>query len=272
MALRIGLLGMVDNVATPLLLSDLDRLGHLPRVVFLLKPDLRTHRRRLMRKLRGAGLAATVSRVADALTGPVLARSVPVRQSEVPAAYDVHIVRDFNALPCRQLIQEARLDLLLLSTDTMLKRETFTLPRIGCLNAHPGWLPAYRGLGSMSAMIRDGLAPAISVHFIDEGVDTGPTLIRESIDQLAARGGDKAERFLISESARMFAAAIERIERGDSDSIDTFLEPSNMTRGTPAKEARALQAQVAERAHRLIRMEDQMTWKSGNTFPSRRPK
>jgi hypothetical protein len=256
MGLRIGLLGMPDNSATRVLLLELHRLGRRPDIVILLEPDINTQWRRLKRKLRAGGLLATASRIAYALSTRMFGNQGQQNSEVVPWPPEIHYVRNFNNKKCRWLIRNADLDILLLSTDSMIGRRTFSLPRYGTLNAHPGWIPAYRGLGSMLCMARDGIAPAISVHLVDEGVDTGPLILRKTIDPVVVERGDEAEHIYFIEQARMFVRVIDMIEQGKASPIDTFLEQSNMTRGIQAKEARTIQAKVRSRQHDLQSMED----------------
>jgi methionyl-tRNA formyltransferase len=240
---------MSDNRMTPALLIALAGLGVRPDVQFLLRPTLRVQLQRLSRKLKGAGVAATVARVKQAFAGP---RAMHTEMRGDVARGEnrrkVYLVRNFNAASCRALIRASDLDLLIVMTDTIIGRGTFSIPRYGCLNAHPGWLPAYRGLGSTLSMLRDGYAPAITVHFIDEGIDTGPVLLRRTIDARAAGATLEAEALWAREAATLVVEAIRIIEESDTrvPVLDTFLEPSRMTRGIPANEARSIMDGIAE--------------------------
>lgn len=249
--LKIGLLGMVDNEATPILCKELSKLNVSLDVVFLLKPDLKTQRRRLIRKIKSAGLIATASRIKYAL---FKARKPDIQQrNEAQQTNTVfHTVYDFNVPETQELIKAADLDLLLLHTDTIIKRATFTIPKIGCLNAHPGWLPMFRGLGSTTSMLKAGYIPAITAHFINEGIDTGPVILRKMIPVEASTGGDVAEALWISHAALIFAEVVELIQRDELCLIDTFLEPSSMTRGISSKETEYLQGRVRENPEILI--------------------
>lgn len=53
--------------------------------------------------------------------------------------------------------------------------------RFGVLNIHPGWLPAYRGAMAYFWVLHNGgECGGVSVHWIDEGIDTGEILERRS--------------------------------------------------------------------------------------------
>jgi len=56
------------------------------------------------------------------------------------------------------------------------------LPRLGCLNVHPSLLPAHRGPDPLFWIFHDGdETGGVTVHVMDEGFDTGPVVLRETI-------------------------------------------------------------------------------------------
>ena len=49
------------------------------------------------------------------------------------------------------------------------------LPETGSINVHPALLPAFPGLDAIGQAIAHGVeVTGVTVHFVDEGVDTGP--------------------------------------------------------------------------------------------------
>jgi phosphoribosylglycinamide formyltransferase-1 len=51
------------------------------------------------------------------------------------------------------------------------------------LNVHPALLPAFPGLDAIGQAIAHGVrVTGVTVHFVDEGVDTGPILLQRSIE------------------------------------------------------------------------------------------
>lgn len=58
------------------------------------------------------------------------------------------------------------------------------------LNAHAGPLPEIRGMNACEWSIVLGYDPEVTIHYIDEGIDTGETLLRVPIKQ---RPGDTIE-------------------------------------------------------------------------------
>lgn len=56
------------------------------------------------------------------------------------------------------------------------------LPRLGCLNVHPSLLPKHRGPDPLFWIFHDGdETGGVTVHLMDEGFDTGPIVLRETL-------------------------------------------------------------------------------------------
>ena len=51
------------------------------------------------------------------------------------------------------------------------------------INVHPALLPAFRGIGSVEQAIDYGVKVfGVTVHFVDEGVDTGPIIAQRAVE------------------------------------------------------------------------------------------
>ncbi|MDQ2716388.1 MAG: methionyl-tRNA formyltransferase [Chloroflexota bacterium] len=61
-------------------------------------------------------------------------------------------------------------------------RVLLELPRLGCLNVHPSLLPSYRGPVPLFWTFREGCQQSgVTIHFMDEGMDTGAILAQTPI-------------------------------------------------------------------------------------------
>jgi len=88
------------------------------------------------------------------------------------------------------------------------------------VNVHPALLPAFPGLDAIGQALDAGVeTTGVSVHFVDEGVDTGPVLLQREVAVPA--NGDRetleqaihaTEHELYPEAIRMIAAGRVRIE------------------------------------------------------------
>lgn len=64
-----------------------------------------------------------------------------------------------------------------------LPRELLTLPRFGCVNAHPSLLPLYRGPDPIFWQFMNGETQGgLTIHRMDEDFDTGPILVQRAIE------------------------------------------------------------------------------------------
>jgi phosphoribosylglycinamide formyltransferase 1 len=61
------------------------------------------------------------------------------------------------------------------------------------INVHPALLPAFAGIGAIEQALDYGVkVTGVTVHFVDEGVDTGPIIFQRSVE--IADGGVEAVR------------------------------------------------------------------------------
>jgi methionyl-tRNA formyltransferase len=64
----------------------------------------------------------------------------------------------------------------------LIPKEILSLPRIGTLNLHPAYLPFNRGWHTPSWAIHDGTPYGATLHWVDEGLDTGDIALQRGID------------------------------------------------------------------------------------------
>lgn len=61
-------------------------------------------------------------------------------------------------------------------------KELIKIPTLGCVNIHPGLLPYYRGpIPTFWAVLNGEKKCGVTLHYIDEGIDTGPIINQEKI-------------------------------------------------------------------------------------------
>jgi phosphoribosylglycinamide formyltransferase 1 len=88
------------------------------------------------------------------------------------------------------------------------------------VNVHPALLPSFPGLDAIGQALDAGVeTTGVSVHFVDEGVDTGPVIAQREVAVPADRDRAALERAihateheLYPEAIRMIAAGRVRIE------------------------------------------------------------
>ncbi len=90
-----------------------------------------------------------------------------------------------------------------------------TLPTYGCLNLHPSLLPAYRGPMPLFWIFRNGeRATGVTVHRMDQGLDTGDILCQERIPIPEGIPGHEMERRCASLGGRLLAEAVRALHKG----------------------------------------------------------
>ena len=89
--------------------------------------------------------------------------------------------REVNAGLGVELLQELAPDFLITSAAPILKPETFNVATHGALNVHRGVAPDHRGEHCLFWALynRDGSALGVTIHRLDEGIDTGKVVARE---------------------------------------------------------------------------------------------
>jgi phosphoribosylglycinamide formyltransferase-1 len=82
------------------------------------------------------------------------------------------------------------------------------------MNIHPSLLPAFPGLRAWEQAWRYGVrVTGVTVHFVDEGVDSGPIILQSAVPVLATDTPESlhariqtVEHQLYPEAVRLFAA------------------------------------------------------------------
>ena len=91
---------------------------------------------------------------------------------------------NINAPDFIQHCRELNIDLFAsVSPTKVFKEKLINLPKHGCINIHTAKLPKYRGLyPAYWAMACGEGSMGVSIHYIEEGVDTGKIILREELE------------------------------------------------------------------------------------------
>jgi len=97
----------------------------------------------------------------------------------------------------------------------ILPRAILNAARLGCLNVHASLLPRWRGAAPVERAILAGdRETGVSIMQMDEGLDTGPVLLREAIPIAATETGGSLTGRLAELGARLIVAALDGIGGG----------------------------------------------------------
>ncbi len=193
-ALRLGVLvsGRGSNLQAIL---DACRKGQLSARVVLVLSD------------RPDAPALERARVAEVTAGWVDPRAYPTRE-----AYERELTR---------LLEQAGVELVCLAGFMRVLGPHFVAHwRHRVLNIHPSLLPAFRGLAAQRQALEYGVKVAgCTVHFVDEGVDSGPIVLQaavpveedDTVESLSDRILQQEHRIYV-EAIRLFAEGRLRVE------------------------------------------------------------
>jgi len=92
----------------------------------------------------------------------------------------------------------------------ILPKEILEAPKAGCINVHASLLPRWRGAAPIQRAILAGdEISGVTIMRMDEGLDTGPMLARETLDIRGKNAGQVTEEMAIL-GARLLVQWIER--------------------------------------------------------------
>lgn len=78
-----------------------------------------------------------------------------------------------------------------------------------CLNVHPSLLPAFPGLNAPAQALAHGVkVSGCTVHFVDEGCDTGPIVAQEAVPVLEDDTPERLHRRIQEVEHRLYPKAI----------------------------------------------------------------
>lgn len=88
------------------------------------------------------------------------------------------------------------------------------------INLHPALLPAFAGLDAIGQAIAYGVKVfGVTVHFVDEGVDSGPVILQRAVELAHARTAEdvmphirEIEHELLAQTVRLIAAGAVSID------------------------------------------------------------
>jgi hypothetical protein len=103
----------------------------------------------------------------------------------------------------------------------LLRANIYTVPALGAINVHPSALPKYRGPNPTFWMYHDmDLEGGVTIHFIDDGADTGDILLQETFpiplgmplrEMIGRTMGEIAPRLVLAAIADLAAGGTRRL-------------------------------------------------------------
>jgi methionyl-tRNA formyltransferase len=127
-----------------------------------------------------------------------------------------HITRDANSAASTAFVRDCRPDVVLMATfHQILRQPLIEVPALAFLNVHCSLLPEYRGPDPIGTALRGGVAyTGVTVHRVDEGVDSGEILAQERIAVGDARTEAQLRPLLSAVAARLVLDCLDRVRSG----------------------------------------------------------
>jgi phosphoribosylglycinamide formyltransferase 1 len=136
--------------------------------------------------------------------------------------------RDARDAAIGDWIESRGADLVALAGYMQLLSEPFVARfRHRVVNVHPALLPSFPGLDAVGQALAAGVeVTGVTVHFVDEGVDTGPVIVQREVPVPADRDRERleaaihaVEHVLYPEAIRMIARGMVRIDASDPGAV-----------------------------------------------------
>ncbi len=164
------------------------------RSVVVLEESPESKRLLIRRRARLIGWPSVLGQVAFGLILKALHKMSATRKAEIveamgldPSPSDAvpwHSIGSVNSDACRSALQRLRPAVVVVLGTRLIRRETLRCVNVPFINYHPGLNPKYRGMngGYWALAEDDGAHAGVTVHLIDEGVDTGAILYTATIE------------------------------------------------------------------------------------------
>ncbi len=237
--LRLVVLTGSDSAATCLSISSLLDLSNVEVAGIVFddeRPTIGRQLRNLRRNVRREGISYLWFRAGEAASEwadrqaarvvprdeveKVLRESFPERAfslADFARIYNIPVfsVGNINSAKAVETLRRLRADVGIVLGTRILKRSTFSVPRVGCVNLHKGKVPEYRGLPPGFWELYDGQTSAgVTAHFVDDGLDTGAVLGEASVPIHSKDVPETLRRKLDYRGSQLLAECVSQLVEG----------------------------------------------------------
>lgn len=133
-------------------------------------------------------------------------------QRDIP----VHTTNNINSPESVARVAAWKPDLIVITTfHHILKPAVIALPRIAALNVHCSLLPRHRGADPIAMALAEGVSETgITIHWVDEGIDTGDIVVQRAVSVDGADTDDRLRPRLARIGAELLLDCIEQARAG----------------------------------------------------------
>jgi phosphoribosylglycinamide formyltransferase-1 len=175
-----------------------------------------TNLQAILDRLHGRDGVRVVAVGSDRVGAPALARARGAGIETASFPIDGYADRAARDTAMGDWIEGRRADLIALAGYMQLLDEGFvTRFRQRIVNIHPALLPDFPGLDAIGQALDAGVeVTGVTVHFVDEGVDTGPVILQREVLVPASRDRDALEQAIHATEHELYPEAIRMIAAG----------------------------------------------------------
>ena len=121
-----------------------------------------------------------------------------------------------------EMAQKYNCDLFVsMSYNQIFRERIYSLPKYKTINCHAGKLQFYRGRNILNwALINDEKEFGITVHYVNDGIDTGNIIVQQAYPITDADDYNTLLEVAYKECPKLLYQAIKKIQSGDLSSID----------------------------------------------------
>ncbi len=183
------------------------------------------------KRLKRQGLVRVTGQIGYVLLQKLIDRRQQSRVAEIIRGMDlktepnescpVYPVGSVNSMACRAALAMIKPEAILVIGTRIIGRETLSAIKVPLLNFHSGWNPKYRGQagGYWALASGDAEHAGVTVHLVDEGVDTGDILYQA---KFAATAADSFQTYYYLQAGVGRPLVVQAVEDALSGALKPF--------------------------------------------------
>lgn len=152
----------------------------------------------------------------------------------------------------RAYLDQHEIDYALLTTSAwLIKEPLLCMPRTKIINAHYAKLPEHRSLDAMQWSVFENDQTGLTTHFVDAGVDTGPTLLFAEVPPQVKDDLSKLYQRIEQKKPEVFYQTVLGLQDGTIKPIPQKLEDGVHHRPMTLAELLQTEAMLCEKTSRI---------------------
>lgn len=200
-----------------------------------------SRRRFLSRRVKRLGLPTVLGQIAFMLgIVPLLKRISLQRVEQILALHEVqstsippkvcHYVRSINDVRVEELLRSLKPDIIVISGTRIIAKKIIESVDAPFINMHAGITPAYRGVHGGYWSLYEGRPDlcGVTIHRVDEGIDTGRVLAQALIQPGSRDNFVTYPVLQLAVGIPLLVEAVERLFRDEASEVEPMTQRSKL--------------------------------------------